>query len=215
MQYYKNYQWIQAYNSQSFNEAEKYFSGSILYWESEIIYFNQWNNFYKQAQQEKNINKKLELLQKSIEKYSQALEYKNRDFIENNYKIAQQELNKYKQIEEKNKDIASKEEWEENTQENVQQNQDGESNSNQDSQESWDEQNQQWESLQDQQWGNQYELTQQQQAELEKYLQELKEIEANNQKFFNKQPQNKDFFQKFSNDPFLQNEFNRWGEKDW
>ncbi len=222
-QYFQNNTALEKYNSEDFQAAEKIFSWALSKNPDEIIAFNLGNTFLKQALEEKSLEKKISLLNKSIETYKQAQEIKNKNFIENNLEIATKLLENYKQ---------KKKSWENNQQNNQDENQ---NNSQENTWENNDTQEQNWDTQENSQeqdeenqqntqtspWKNgdtseQFnQLSNEQTQEIENYLEELKQIEKNNQQFFNKQPNNENFFEKFSNDPFLQNEFNRWWEKDW
>lgn len=58
-----------------------------------------------------------------------------------------------------------------------------------------------------------WELTPQEQRELEQKIEELKQEQVQNQQYFNKQPQESGFDNLF--DVFFQEEINRGGKKDW
>lgn len=220
VQYFENNKWLQEYYSENYIEAYEIFSWSIQKKSNEIVLFNIWNNFVKEAEKSENIVEKIWLLQKSIKHYEKSLDINKNDFVENNKAYAENKIDELLEQEEKEE---SENKWEtesdnglnnweneesENTDwvQNQWENIDPSYNNQNEAGESWIISNSSW---------NSQSLSQSQTQQLEEYLEELKEIEKNNQQYFNKKTQWWDLFERFSNDPFFQNEFDRWWEKDW
>lgn len=105
-------------------------------------------------------------------------------------------------------DSSKTEEWEKN--EWSESNQPEESKEN--SQESeWQNENSQW--YENNQWNN---LSQEELQQIEQYAENLKKSEFYNQKYFNKkEPEENQDIDWFFRDPFFDDSFSRWWEKDW
>jgi len=213
-QYLENESGLEKYNLEKYSDSQKIFSWSLSKNPNQILLFNLANSFVKQAENEWITQDKIDLFTHSLEYYNQALEFSDEKFIQNNIDYVETQLEKYKKSEnssnnqEQQDDLKWQWQWEEEDVNQNNQSQWWDDTQNNDQEESWDNNSTQEES-------NNNNLTQEQIEELENYSKQLEEIEQNNQQFFNKNTPEENLFEKFSNDPFFQDEFNRWWEKDW
>lgn len=239
-----NKAWISQYWSGNHLISELIFSWAQLKQSDAILEYNKANSLYKQWENANNMQDKVDYFQKALDWYSWsiALEY-NQD-TQDNITFVEDILEKLSTPEEQKEseekwenqennswEDSEKKEWESNTENESWESQDQKSDEankweNDENSTEWEESEDQsgnkkeWEDSEKSSWEEKdeenNELTEEQKEQIEKYSDQLKKSEFYNQKYFNKKPQeiNRDI-NDLMRDPFLEDWFVRWWEKDW
>ena len=238
-----NNQAISLYNSWSYELSNKIFSWALEENNDSIILYNIWNSLFKIWESDNNIEEKIKWYQVSLEAYSGSLDLRYNKDTQENYEYVKNKFDEL--LESKNQDDNSQnnnqedsQEWEaddtnseKNTSEqshknesSTEENQSTESTENEKNNEENEgnqgnkdsNTNEKSEENQQSQWEETNELSQEQMEQIEQYAENLKKSEFYNQKYFNKQePEDNQNIDDFFRDPFFDDSFVRWWEKDW
>ena len=226
---YYSYMGNNSYYNWSFSWALWYHNMSLKFRETPEILHNIWNDNFKfwESYSQKEVKK--EFYQKALIYYSWSLNISENIKTRENYNYV---LSKLEDLEQNNVDKQNNKD-----QKKSENNKDQEVDDETDHWENKTENNEewtQWESTWSQKWAKSEDTSQQENQasqenkklsvsdmkELQNYLEKLKDSQKKNSQFFNKEKQswidqNNLFFWNFIDDPFFQDIFNRWWEKDW
>ncbi len=198
---YYNYKGNILYQEWSFTWALAYHNWSLQNKKSPEILHNLWNDSFKIWEENTDLQRKFELYNNALNFYSWSLSIaENFETRENYNYVLEKIIEEFTKQENKGQD-KNREEQDENN-----------NDQNQNSSNTW--------SNSEENSGAQIELSESNMEEIKDYIEKLKRQQAKNWQYFNKEEQsdidsNNFFFWNFVNDPFFQDVFNRWWEKDW
>jgi len=195
--------------------------------------YNGGNIMYMFGEESSDIEEKKSLWNQSLRFYMQSLEKKNSQKTQENHDFVERKLEEL--LEEQEQGQGSEEENEEESEENQGDSGDEQRSESEEEtageeaegeseepewQEWWSEDNpipqERWEEYKLSEGSETPSLTPQEEADLENYIDRLKEEEKRNQRYFNKTEQessSNDIFDSFTSG--FWDQFDRWGEKDW
>lgn len=218
-----NYYFSQANNNyiaSNFSWALDWYNNSLNYLSWSNLNYNKWNTYYRIWEKEKNLDEKINDYTKSLNLYKNILEEDKKS----NKKEDQDTRFNYEFVKKKLEELQEQKHEEQEQQEEEQQEQEQQEEQN------WDEENSEgeqqdantWEDNSGQNWSEesieesenatkqflQTELSPEELKQVEDYIENLNQEEKYNREYFNN-------VQPLQIDPFFDDLFDRWWEKDW
>ena len=226
---YFSYKGTISYDNWSFSWALWYHKSLLNIKESPEILHNLWNDTFQIWRLNQNEQEKRLLYNKALEYYSWSLVISENLETRENYNYVLNKLDELEQDQEQENDNQNNQSDEKSSDDK---NQEWSGKQKWETKEWW-EKKEWWETKE---WWAEWEnwennnqnssseekkpLSESDMKELNNYIDKLKKQQENNAQYFNKEKQswiepNNLHFWNFINDPFFQDVFNRWWEKDW